>query len=68
MTTPTPRLSALGTWTPTAAKADPDVAFMESCSTAPAVADRIKELRGEFPGPVFAILDSDHSAGMRWRR
>jgi cephalosporin hydroxylase len=45
------------------AKADPDVVFMESSSTAPAVADRIKELRGEFPGPVFAILDSDHSCG-----
>jgi cephalosporin hydroxylase len=44
-----------------AARNDSDIAFMESSSAAPEVADRIEELRSEFPGPVFAILDSDHS-------
>jgi cephalosporin hydroxylase len=29
-------------------------------TTEPAVAARIEELRSVFPGPVFAILDSDH--------
>lgn len=43
------------------ARANLDVAFMESSSLAPAVTGRIRELREEFPGPVFAILDSDHS-------
>lgn len=43
------------------ARQDADVEFMESSSTAAVVADRIRELRAEFPGPVFAILDSDHT-------
>lgn len=43
------------------ARRDPDVLFMESSSIAPNVADRIRELRTKFPGPVFAILDSDHN-------
>jgi cephalosporin hydroxylase len=43
------------------ARRDPNVVFMESSSTAPEVGDRIRDLRAEFPGPVFAILDSDHS-------
>lgn len=43
------------------AKQEPDIMFMESSSTAPAVADRIRAQRELFPGPVFAILDSDHS-------
>ncbi|WP_286145664.1 rhamnosyl O-methyltransferase [Mycobacterium sp. ENV421] len=43
------------------ARLDPDVEFVESSSTAPAIAERIKKLREEYPGKVFAILDSDHS-------
>ena len=43
------------------AKADLDIEFMESSSVAPAVGERITQLRGEYPGPVYAILDSDHS-------
>jgi cephalosporin hydroxylase len=33
---------------------------MTASSTEPRVAERIAELRREHPGPVFAILDSDH--------
>ncbi|MGV0041993.1 CmcI family methyltransferase [Mycobacterium colombiense] len=44
-----------------AARQDPDVEFMLSSSTDPAVAERIRQLRTENPGPVFAILDSDHT-------
>jgi cephalosporin hydroxylase len=40
---------------------DPDILFVESSSTIPAVAQRIRDLRQEFPGAVFAILDSDHT-------
>lgn len=42
-------------------KADPDVILFESSSAAPQVAEKITQLRAEYPGPVFAILDSDHS-------
>ena len=38
----------------------PGIEFMKSSSTAPAVAARIAELRRATPGPMFAILDSDH--------
>lgn len=44
-----------------AARGDSDVMFVESSSTAPAVAELIQRLKGEFPGKIFAILDSDHS-------
>jgi cephalosporin hydroxylase len=37
------------------------VELMTASSSAPEVADRIRQLRRHFPGPVFAILDSDHS-------
>lgn len=40
--------------------ADPLVEIMTASSTAPEVAARIEALRAEFPGPAFAILDSDH--------
>lgn len=40
--------------------ADPAVEFLHASSTDPAVAARILELRRALPGPVFAILDSDH--------
>lgn len=38
----------------------PRIELMLSSSTAPQVAQRIVELRREFPGAVFAILDSNH--------
>jgi cephalosporin hydroxylase len=44
-----------------AARDDPDIMFVESRSTVPAIAEHIRRLRSEFPGKVFAILDSDHS-------
>ncbi len=44
-----------------AARGDSDVLFVESSSTAPEIAERIQNLRSEYPGKVFAILDSDHS-------
>jgi len=44
-----------------AAQRDPDIVFVESSSTIPAVADHIQRLKGDFPGRIFAILDSDHS-------
>ncbi len=40
--------------------ADPLVEVMTASSTSLEVAARIRLLRGQFPGPVFAILDSDH--------
>lgn len=40
--------------------ADPMVEVMTASSTSPEVAARIQALRREHPGPVFAILDSDH--------
>jgi cephalosporin hydroxylase len=42
-------------------KQDPMIELMESSSAAPEVADRITALRAAYPGPVFAILDSDHT-------
>ncbi len=44
-----------------AAQRDPDIVFVESSSTIPAVAEHIQRLKGDFPGRIFAILDSDHS-------
>ena len=44
-----------------ATRADPDVELLTMSSTDPMVAERITSLRREFPGPVFAILDSDHA-------
>lgn len=40
----------------------PHIEVMTESSTAPATARRIAELKDSHPGPVFAILDSDHSA------
>jgi cephalosporin hydroxylase len=39
----------------------PYVEFMVMSSTDERVKRRISQLRSEFPGPMFAILDSDHS-------
>jgi cephalosporin hydroxylase len=44
-----------------AARRDPDILFVESRSTAPAIVEHIQRLKSEFPGKIFAILDSDHS-------
>ena len=44
-----------------AARRDPDILFIESSSTVPAIAEHIQRLKGEYPGKTFAILDSDHS-------
>lgn len=41
-------------------KEDPLVELLVASSTSDVVARRIAELRAEYPGPVFAILDSDH--------
>ncbi|MGV0607715.1 rhamnosyl O-methyltransferase [Mycolicibacterium sp. XJ1904] len=43
------------------ARRDPDITFVESSSTDPAVADKIRSLKEDYPGKIFAILDSDHS-------
>ena len=40
----------------------PRIEVRTASSTDPGTADRISELKDLFPGPVFAILDSDHSA------
>lgn len=40
---------------------DPDIELLSCSSLDPKVARRISALRREYPGPVFAILDSDHS-------
>jgi cephalosporin hydroxylase len=44
-----------------AARRDADILFVESRSTVPAIAEHIRRLKTEFPGKIFAILDSDHS-------
>lgn len=40
---------------------DPDIELLISSSVEPNVAQRVAALRKEYPGPVFAILDSDHA-------
>lgn len=42
-------------------KSDPDIELLTMSSVDNRVALRISSLRTEFPGPAFAILDSDHS-------
>ncbi|MCK0173990.1 rhamnosyl O-methyltransferase [Mycolicibacterium sp. F2034L] len=44
-----------------AARQDPDVLFVKSSSADASVAELITSLKREYPGKVFAILDSDHS-------
>jgi cephalosporin hydroxylase len=44
-----------------AAQRDPDILFVKSSSTAPVIAEQIQGLKAQFPGKIFAILDSDHS-------
>ena len=43
------------------ARQDPDIVFVESSSTVSAVTEHIQRLKGELPGKIFAILDSDHT-------
>lgn len=40
---------------------DPDIELLTLSSLDSAVAERIAKLRHAYPGPAFAILDSDHS-------
>lgn len=40
---------------------DPDILFVKSRSTVPAISEQIRSLKNEHPGKIFAILDSDHS-------
>ena len=42
-------------------KSDPDIELITMSSADPKLAERIASMRREYPGPVFAILDSDHS-------
>jgi cephalosporin hydroxylase len=42
------------------ARCNPRIEFLEADTTSPVVADRIIQLRREFPGNIFAIVDSDH--------
>ncbi len=43
------------------AKVDPDIELMKASSADPAVAARISALKSQYPGRIFAILDSDHT-------
>ncbi|HEY2235391.1 MAG TPA: CmcI family methyltransferase [Candidatus Angelobacter sp.] len=43
------------------AKSDPNVRLLTASSSSPEVRKTIQDLRHNFPGPVFVILDSDHS-------
>lgn len=42
---------------------DPDIELLTMSSVDPRVVERIASLRREYPGPTFAILDSDHTEG-----
>lgn len=42
------------------AKEDPTIELKSASSTSPQVLNRIAELRQEYPGSIFVILDSDH--------
>jgi cephalosporin hydroxylase len=44
-----------------AVRRDSDILFVESRSTVPAIAERIRLLKSEFPDKISAIPDSDHS-------
>jgi cephalosporin hydroxylase len=43
------------------AKADPNIRLLTVSSASPEVRESIQFLKQKFPGPTFAILDSDHS-------
>jgi cephalosporin hydroxylase len=44
------------------ARQHPRIELLTGSSVSDATRRRIHEVRDEFPGPVFAILDSDHAA------
>jgi cephalosporin hydroxylase len=46
---------------PAKVRQHPGIEFLTCSSADPRVATRIRELRAELPGKVFAIVDSDHS-------
>lgn len=43
------------------ARRNPNIEIMVASSADPRVANRVRELREEYPGAAFVILDSDHS-------
>ena len=43
------------------ARRDADILFLKSPSTVLTVAEHIQHLKAQFPGKIFAILDSDHA-------
>jgi cephalosporin hydroxylase len=45
----------------TKTRQDSDIELLTMSSTDSRVADRVASLRKEYPGPMFVILDSDHS-------
>jgi len=42
-------------------KSDPNIHLLTMSSASPEVRQSVRTLRQKFPGPAFAILDSDHS-------
>lgn len=48
-------------------KSDPCIEVLVSSSIDPCVGQRISEIRSEFPGPMFVVLDSDHRASHVYR-
>ena len=42
-------------------KSDPNIRLLTMSSAAPEIRQTLQALRNDYPGPVFAILDSDHS-------
>ncbi len=42
-------------------KSDPNIRLLTMSSASPEVRQSVRTLRQKFPGPAFAILDSDHS-------
>jgi cephalosporin hydroxylase len=40
---------------------EPDIQFVESSSATPEIAELIQQLKDQFPGKIFAILDSNHA-------
>lgn len=43
------------------AKSDPNIRLLTATSDSPEVRQTLQALRNDYPGPAFAILDSDHS-------
>jgi cephalosporin hydroxylase len=43
------------------AKSDPNICLLTATSASPELRQTLQTLRNDYPGPAFAILDSDHS-------